>query len=488
MGKILQTKINRFDGGISNDIRDGDVNTYAFIKDYRIDKNKISGHREWRDWTNNSENISRFLYAPYVTTGAYRLYGFGDDGSGKPRIFRTTIGNPSWTTHVSGTTGARADNVFFKYKNKLYNWEKDSGGTDILAETDLITGSPSYSVFQNIEYTNVAQPVHHEADDIAYFFQDNKVHKLNQTSWTANVQTVPSEFKIVGGASYGNYLAIVCSPVQKGALSSVMFLWDRNTTDTLFSGKIDLGFGEVKIVEQSELGGIYIVQNAISNASLNGDTDSIQFKYYDGFLIERKIQLGQPNTISTFVISGNGQEEKGVLYFPAKIKTYTVGGTTAHDGIVRVWLENGELKWILDRSVDSIASDKKIDGIFNIEGSWYLAHTGTTTISQGGTTGVVAELETNIFRYDRKQKLLGVTLKTTTESNIITISYRIDGATSWTEILDKSSGSGIRHSAVNTSAGNNLPEFEEIQFQLKSKAAHITDFSFKTEEIDKDIY
>lgn len=493
MGKQIETTLKSFDGGMNPDVRDQGDDSFALSYNLdTLDNNKsLKAKKTFVAIADNGEKITRFLYAK-LAAGGYRMYGLGQDTGGQPKVF---IGNPPvqntpyWDAYQAGTVGAVATNVFFEYKDYLYFWQN---GT--ILSRKLLTGGETFTEsYQTISYTNVAQPVRHSADDIAYFFSDNKVHKLNDTSWTSNALTLPSDLKIVGGAEYGNYLAILCSPIQAGTAESVLFLWDRDSSLSTISAKVKLGVGEVYHIGSNDTG-LFITQivNTISAYGANYN-EGFVIKHYNGFLTEKKFNDSATQAyFNSISLSGNSIMVGRDFYFPLQLTT--TKDNVTYNFIMSAKFEKEEIIITANQSIDSVSGS--INGIYEVTGQWYVSHSTTplTFESALGSTFADGALETHIYATESRtqsKQLLGATVTTdpldTGES--VNIKYRIDEQTSWTTILTADTDDDVAHHAVNEDGGvGELPTlYKEIQFRLEgSGGTEITGFSFKEEVLEDD--
>ena len=181
MGTIIKTTINRFDGGRSGDLRQPSSNSYSITKHFNIFSNprKLTPYRSLE--ANETKN---FFIVKFLQVNS-NIYGYGVAAGGNVGKVYKKVGNiitSAWTEdrNVEGS-GARDKRVFFHYKDNIYMWEGAPGAR--LVKHGDITGTATNATFKTISFTDVAQPVHHPADDIAYFFADNDVHKLDGSTW-----------------------------------------------------------------------------------------------------------------------------------------------------------------------------------------------------------------------------------------------------------------------------------------------------------------
>ena len=493
MGKEITTTITNFNGGMSDNIREQSPNKFAIAYHFDNTKRRTSliPNRAFQDWTNNSENIARFVYGDDDSSGN-QLYGLGVvSGQTKPTIFSAAIGTEQWSSFAVGTVGARFTDVLFEYKDIVYFFQ----GT--VLSKKLLTGAKTLTEsYQTLSPTNVAQPVQHPADDRAYFFVDNLVYRLDNVTWDGLQLTLPSNLKIVGGSAYGNLLAIVCSAVSAGQTNSVMFMWDRDSTEATLTDKIDLGEGEVVHVGTGQDGGIWITQQVKGHTSLGRNRNSTQIKYYKGGFLVKEIFSGEPSDYMVeMTLKANAVVDKNKFYFP--VQQITQKEVATQNVIYVAERVGNEIRVNADQDLSSaVTTSKAIDGIFALTGYWYVAHSNDTTVNTANTvTYGTSAYETQYFNNNdssQKKKLLGVTVITAPlpTAGQIVLKYRTDENASFTTVFTEATDNSMFHSAVNIeSSGVNLPQFKEIQFRIESTGgAEITGLKFKTEDINNDIY
>jgi len=352
--------------------------------------------------------------------------------------------------------------------------------------------------------------------------------------------------KIIGGAAYGNYLAIICSPKEIGSTNSVMYLWDRDSSLATLTAKIDLGMGEAIHVSEAEDGGVWITQKGTGIVGADSRNNLITVKYYNGFLETIEIPFRMPvDYFQTITLTGNAWEERNIFYFPATIITQKNGETgDTRNVIFAARRKGGRIELVCDQEITGVTQN--INGIFSIGGIWFVSYDTVAQcliakVSSGFQTGTY---ESKIFDggdASLKKKLIGVTVMTSPVPSGATVSlyYRKDSELAWTLIFTHTdvvagsfeigkeyqitatgttdftligasantlgltfistgvgTGTGravrdsISHSAINIeSSGATLPEYNELQFKLESTVgAEITAFSFMEEILGKRLY
>ncbi len=497
--KIIETIIDSF-GSMTPNLRE---NTYDFALSCHFNifrHGVLTPQPSYITFTDGSEKVVKFLYAK-APSSVYNLYGLGVDGATTtPKLFKASLGDIAWTASTAGAQGARAENVFFEYKDYAYCWQ---AGTHLSQIGLLTNANPTFTdTYKAIAYTNVAQPIHHKADDCAYFFEDNNVHRLNDTTFDGGTLTpvlvLPTNMKIIGAAAYGNYLAIVCAPIELGATNSVMYLWDRDSSLTTLTSKIDLGMSEVIHVCEAEDGGIWITQQARRTSGITSLNNYITVKYYNGYFLTLEIPVKNvQDYFSSINLTGNSVEERGVFYFPAEI--ITTGAAETRNVIFAARRRGERIELMAEHEITGVTANQNINGIFSVGGIWFISYdTAAQTLQQRvASTFATGTYESRIFNdgdASLTKKLIGITVMTSPMPITSTISlyYRKDEETAWTLIFTQTAtaAGSVSHSAINIEAsGANLPQYKEIQFKITSQVgSEITAFKYRSEVLDRDIY
>src|SRR5262249_47882444 len=130
---------------------------------------------------------------------------------------------------------------FRYYKGYIYMFQ---GSTSIARfKVDESTGfADSWNTVDDA--TIGVQPVHHPSDDILYFFGASHVYSWDNSSFATDL-ALPDDMEIAAACPFGNYLAIGC--VTKGSFNkrTIIFLWDRDSSLTTLTERIDMGEGEL---------------------------------------------------------------------------------------------------------------------------------------------------------------------------------------------------------------------------------------------------
>ena len=483
---------SQFNGGISEDKRVRVANKFSITKNFDVFTypHKLVPRPLTAALTgeNKTYDIVKFLYAPFTGGGApasgYVLYGLGLTGANRAvwRLDITTNTDGDWAgpsnSGIVAVAGGEEEKVLFHYKNYVYFWV-----TDALFRIDTTSGSPAqYQAMTG--WVNIAPPVRHPSDDIAYFFHDNIVSSLNDTSWTAAALTLPSNLKIVAACPHGPYLAVACVTKDTLKPESVVFSWDRDSSLANVTSRADFD-GEVKKI-----------------ASLEGRL--IAVTYVKNFITKDKVQIQQIidenaiplNEITTDVADGitfydTDFIKNNILYFPLK-------ATLASDTRLGIWAVNSSGAATLD-FLNSDVTTSSYEGIYHTGDYLFIAHSNDGSTDVSSPTGAYSPLGNCLYEsliigdledLGKSKKLLaiGVMTEPLPASAQVSVEHRVDAETSYTSTFYHNTADSLYKEAINTYAGANLPEFKELQIRLYSQSgAVITAYMVKYEVLGKEV-
>lgn len=495
MGKTVYTIIKKFNGGYSNDKRSDSANKFALAKHFdtlTYENMIVPRPSTTSTGEDKAQKLTRLLYAPSTASSGFSLYGFGvGSGTAHPKVFAYDIdaaGAVSFSAVGNGecSEGTRDQNVFKYYKGYLYMWQKGASDT-YLARADVTTVAafaPRYQTVSGVAST-LAEPVLHPSDDIMYFFTDNRVHKLNNTVWTGDALTLPSNMKITCAAPYGNYLAIGCVTLGSLDQRSIVFLWDRDSSLTTLTSRIDFQEGAITHLAtlDSRLVGVMGFYQNNTNSLAKG---KMIVKYVVG---DTAVPLGEVSSSSlVFTMPDTRMIRDNRLYFPANI---THNGESMHG----IWVVDSQGRM----SVDFVEPEAtSYEGIYCTGNVWWICHSGdgslnhtlhTVGVATYGATATYDTLSIDGGDANAVKKAIGVSVSHEPLAGSVKVSYKKDEETNWTEIFTNSTAGSVSKSAVKTAAGLNLPEYREIQIRAEVTGNNgLTSIKLKSEIISKEAY
>jgi hypothetical protein len=507
MGKIFETKINRFDGGVSDSPREPSANKFSISKHFDIftDSYKLSPYRSFTADNNDQYGVGNFLFS---STGY--LMGLGNkSGQTYPQIYVkngadkiTDFWNTTTPTNFTGSRGAVNYNCFVEFRKSssvsyLYFTTFDYlcrvkvDDTEVMAET-----------FKDLLMTAGAtgQGVVHPSTNTLYIPNNLKVVSVTVADVKSNdaAPSIGSDLEIVALVPYGDNLAIACRGVQ-GKAHSQVFIWDMVST-TSWVDVLDWGEEELMVLNNLDnvLWGVSQPPNYLDVFALEAQKTKFTVRYYDGgkkAKIFKEVHCNKNATETTLTINRRTNfVYKGRLYFT----TYFPDATYPLTGIWCIGKNNeGNYVLTMDRIYNATETVPILSVIYLGDAVW-IAHTAEGTIWRSNSPvsyNYPSVYESQIFNAGDSsitKKLIGASVQTEklTASGQVTLKYRVDGATSWTEIFTNADDTNypISFEAINIS-GDTLPQFREIEFRIESLyGTEITGFSFKYEVIDNRKY
>lgn len=262
-GDIIETKIDRFDGGIVNDARHPAEGVSRMIQNFDIYSNprKMSPYRnsETGDSLADTFKPQNFLIALLNSTPTYRIYSLGQqDGLARAQIRSKAIttgaandlDDGDWSQPANANAGQATPAyplfVYYRKTGLIYGahtgthiWAADSTFATAFQDTHLA-----------LTYTNiVANGVVHPHDDILYIPYDNKIARNDNGTWTSVALTLPAHLLITSITPFGRYLAIAAEPLD-GVGNSQVFFWSREISTNFLEDSIDWGAGRLRILEE----------------------------------------------------------------------------------------------------------------------------------------------------------------------------------------------------------------------------------------------
>ena len=520
MTKIFEQKINRFDGGMANDIREKDTTRFAFTRNF----DTLSfPHRliPYRSYENGNDTNTRLLTDFVYASSKLHALGINLASSNEPKVYiRTAFTDGAWTTEAanftSGGTDDKVPGCFVFHDGSIFML---SGTTTV--DRYYVGGGTAWAVAAAIAHgggidgvgSNAVQGIVHSKDKSLYLAGTRKIYRRAEgaadSSWSTAVLTLPLNLTITSICEYGNFLAIGCKDNNPIAQTSKVFLWDRDSSVTTLSELIDWGLGTLNVLEELEgkLIGISLIKRETSGGLIFNSV--LSFKYYNGNGAQEFERINGTRSSSTSPISYLGTQKQKVnnrLYFVAMLSTDV--STQTKEGVWSVGRSGPSRPYVVTNEYpsrnDNTGVPTTIEGFF-IMGSYVWVVYDTGNVSKTDDTANFtsnSKYETQIFDGDDSsitKKLIGVTVNTAPlpAAGSVQLLYRIDanidGTTAggnMTSIFTHTTDNSLSHSAINIeSSGATLPEFKEIQFQIISLGgAEIIGLSFAYEITGKRLY
>lgn len=479
--KSLEIKVNSFNGGISDDIRQSSASVFSITKHFDIFSNpqRLTPYRSLEADTETSVSatdlkqyaVKDFVYASAST----KLYGLGQTGGGLTNIFYKSVAESGlWVNPATPGNGAVKNGCFFEHANYLWGFQ----GTNQIWKWGTLSGSPSITnsaAIVGATITSVANGIITPGTGEAYLAYNNVIVRISQDGATVtdNAKTVATNLKITSLANYGSYLAIGCSPKDSYNGVSKVFLW--NLSSDLFAETIDWGEGDLRVLEPVEGLLVGVTDRYLNNATGAGRGSMIIQGYSGGsaqVLKEIFTQALVNKTMPTSKVVKNNR-----LFWAAKIMTNSAG-TEYVEGLWSFGRKNVNYPYALTLDViDENINTSGIQGFGSAANYFFIAHSGDGSVDKtndAATYAFTSTYESQIYSFEDPS-----TVKTLKEivihtvalpaSSSIGVDYRVDGATSWTLIGTLSTtGALSRHFLNIESSSANFSSFREVQFRFRS--------------------
>jgi hypothetical protein len=485
MARKLPYTINRFDGGITNDLRSGDYSKCAFVSHFDIyrDPNRlyplpgyVADMNDGATATGMRQYNTKAITFSSVNGQMYSV-GTKSDGSGW-KLWTKAITGASWSPTISGGpvegTYTLLNQTFLHYDdtNALLQFMASSGGTAFISEHELGVGSTenALSLGSYASSTETRAVAELAPTDVTFSTQPGakNLEQLGATL-TANAKTT-------GGFPYDihahNELVGIAVANPTYPRSSALLLWDA--ASVLIEQKIKIGTG--RAIAVGNVDGFWVVTTeegmTASTSNIGNGLPSAYVSYVSGtepVLIARLTAVTQTNA----VVKPIRAEFRNTFLFEAVIPqdatpttykrgVWAVGRTTPNSPPALSLLFNS----------DTLGT---LQNVHTFGNQVYFIHGGDGSISKldnllSGTFNETAVYETLFFGSEtpNQKSFDGFTVHTEDlpASATVTVKYRFDENSAWTT-LGTSSTDGDRYHHFTRASGVPIGNFTEIQFRVE---------------------
>lgn len=490
---------NRFDGGIVSDPRSPAENVCRFVQHFDVFSNphKMTPYRSFEDGDSSSSTnlIQNFAY------DGTTVFGFGTGGTNVRIFSRTNFTDAIWSSFniVGGTRDSTNFFTYYKTTGKIYGVQ---GARYVWSLT--ISGPSSNSTAFDLgasAYTTTSNGLVHSKDDILYFGYDNKIASNNNDTWTAVALTLPASMTIMSLSEYGNYLAIACK--EKTGLRSVVYLWDRDSSNATLSETIDWGEGNIYALEQIE-GYLVGVSFEGTSGSYNVNARMV-CRYYSPSLGAVKFAevIGFSQSPA---VQGAAYKAKihNRLLFPAAMAV----GSTGYFGIWSIGraLNGAPFGLVLDRVYrTAFSSSLTLYGVIQLGDYVFGAYSINSTTYMDKTDDTAAYTTTSVYETtinpELPERIRGAAgLRTVNKSlsavalsyeplpsgGSVTLKYRVDSnGGAWTTIFTETTAGTVTTERVRIADGTAFTSGREYEFRIESTGgAEVTELKYRVEELN----
>ena len=460
------------------------------------------------------------------------MYGIGEDlgNPGFGELYKRTAYGSSdvWTDFTTDqVAGATNDESAGHYDFLVHYPEANNARKLIWATTNKIAFSnpddSGSADFGALPFTTIGQGLVHPKDKMLYFPYQTTTSTLigkyngpagagydgggNLSNFTNAAFTVatPSRYRVYCLSHYGDYLAV---PMTVAGVSSesIVGLWDRDTTKTIFDQTIPWGYGFLKVLNNlnGALVRVSVLSGEVNTAGL--DIDKIQVKVYEGgsepYIVKEIIATRLTSTRPSCVVNHRVNYIKdNRLYFSISV----VNGD-ADANYYGLWsVGKNELgQWTVVREQGATTDDSETGIIAAAHHGDFLScvHTAAGTITSSYADNALADIydatsfyETgpnqNMVEGDRtkrkKLKCFFATYLPLPADGQVTMKYRLNSkkSDSWsTAFTETTDGKTLTEVVVDTT-GSQFPEFDIAELRPESVGgAIITSFGYEYDLVE----
>lgn len=450
---MAEIKITRFDGGVSDDIRDQSGNTFAISKHFDNFSNPLR-LTPYRDSEDAYASQDTFQGQNFLMYGGNQYILGRQTAAARASILKNTgIDVPSFSTPTNGedpTYAISNYNLFVEYKGVFYGlnsngiWSYNVGTTTFTAAAQALT------------YTSASQGIVHSQTDVLYFGYTNATasyiaSKDGAGAWSTQALTIPATLTITSICEYGNFLAILCTPTNGGVAR--VFFWDMISTDV--NQGFDLGEVTAQIIENVEDS---LITVSYTPALSSVTTVKVVLSRYTGTGFKRFKTI----TIASGNVPVAKQKYNDRLYFAMSSAT-SVGGTSFdYNGLWSVGRNAlGNMNVTYSYRPDNNALPQIIKGFQITRDYFYVSYQDADTGTYGLSKTNDQSSYTATSSYET-QKMTGADSSKEKQAGAFSVmyapmptagqviaKYKKDSETGWTTIFTDTTNGAVSYQAVN---------------------------------------
>lgn len=481
MARKLVYNIERFDGGITDNIRTSDLSKCAHVSHFDIysDPNRLvpmPGYIADQDTVAGGANDLQNYNVRAFTYASGSLYCVGEaSGGGGSQVFsKASPTTASWTAESNSGTDNLAENTFLHYDSggRLYFVTNALGNTYLSYHQIASTTTDKHATLQTGSTTTLQHVVEYAFDDEYYFNtgQDD-IGKIAGTTVTDPVKdTAMYVTDIQSGNEQLGLIGYRFYPYR-----SQLLLWD--SASTLIDRKIELGFG--RTASLGFIHGTWVVALNESAIDLSGsDLDEqmngrheLVVKYISGDQALPLVRIPAVVSTSNDIFPSRSKYRDSMLFYGKFAQDATP--TNFKEGIWAVGrcTDNSPLALSLLFDTSDLGS---MEGFYGVGNHFFFAHGGDGSVSRlddfrTGTYDVDAEYHSLMFGSDSPflKDFNGISVLTEDlpASASVTVYYRLDEDDSWTSLGSSSTTGTETHNFTRASSAP-IGKFREIQFRV----------------------
>lgn len=492
-------KINKFSGGLAEDVREKRTDSFANAHNFDVFNNDfLKPYRDTETETLSTGTIDGFKITDAVVntssnaTSQKNIFFLGRAGSAdeNAKLFEksTQLGatddissitsNIGVTTNGEDTTNNVVPNTLVSYAKKLFFLATDASANTYLRSYDrntvTLTNIGTISDYPlNVSGTVIPRPFVHPKSGKMYIVAGGEISSYDPINGLITSPIlIPNAEEVVctSMCDYGGYLAIATAPKNQGNPSKVI-LWDM--TSSTVNDIVDFGEGALMVIDN--LGGVIIGISADSTGGSSPFSVSprVVMRGYSG----GTSQVLKSFNSTSVQLKNFKQKQNDKLFFVGKM---TVQGVETFQ--IFVCGKNKSGSWFLspDRLVNGDTAVGDILG-FNLIGDYLWAGYRTSSVNYLVRTNDAANFTaTSIYESlvnhgmseedrGKKKQLKAISVAKTSTTGQLVLKYRVDSQSSsdWVTVMTLAAGGKLNRKEHRTPTGPFNSGYE-YQFRVES--------------------
>jgi hypothetical protein len=516
--------VNNFGGGIADDKYNANPGEYSIAKHF----DTLTHPRRLQPLRGMTTHTASTVIGNIIGASNGLMYGVGVDGSNPSNGKLWKLGGYGSSDDYAALSTNQLSGATVNY-DFLVDWP-DAGNVrtihwasnNLLVASDPAGGSSAST--QALTFSSIGQGFVHPKDKVLYFpYRTSTTPYIGKLTSNASpfgalsstAFTLPLQYRAYCLTNWNNYLAIPLTSVASlsDVNSSIVALWNRDTSLTTFDETIPWGNGALKVL--NNINGALIGISELGSDSLQAETpqdyNAILIKVWNGgaepTLIKelKAFHFAGSNRPSVSINPRVNFVNKNRLYFSVNVNPND-GTSPAHYGLWSVG-KNMQGQWVvqLERMATDTGTETSVIAAAIAGDFVSMAHTaaGTLTRTRSGVTSSSTYSATSVYEsavnpnmeaFDatRRKKLIsvGVTTLPLLSSQSVVMKARIDSdhdANDWVTVFTKTSASPDTNTTfyeAPITPAMALPDGVHLEFRLESTGgAVITSFGYKYETL-----
>ena len=477
MAKSISYNINRFDGGMSDDIRSHDLSKCAYVSHFDIycDKHRLipfPGYTADQDFS-GTDGLKTYNLANFVwNDGTWYCVGTKSDNTGSKLFSKVTAETAEWSAVASGEgTDNLIPRTMLAYDQGKLWFQTTATTNTYLSIHQLSVGTTDKDTTISTSVATLPYVVEYAFDDEYYSNTGERdILKIDNTTITDPIKTTS-----------GYVTDIQSGDEQLGIMTYRFFpfkaqllLWDSGSI--LIDRKIEFGNGrESALGYPSGTWVAAIAENLVShseNDDLANGTYALAIKRASAVGGARTMFRMESKTLTNAKLTPSRSKYRDSMLFYARVPQDATP-TTYKEGIFAVGKCKDDSPLAVSVLLDT-GTLGSVEGYYSEGNHHYFAHGGDGSVSRlsprSGTFDITAVYETLMFGHDIPQKKTLKRITVNTEdlpaSATVVMKYRLDEDDAFTTMATSSTDGDERHTFT-SAAGVPIGGFQEIQFRLE---------------------